>query len=134
MNGTISHWSKRIWNDIAYPISPDRHSRPGAKFVSEAHRGLPRIGTGHITNKLVVLQQSRQCLQARDLEVESGGFEAVGTRRVRGHGVGHNVAGVRDVLLAILQINRVDLAVSNQSHQPPSSDLRATPMSQALQE
>jgi len=67
--------------------------------VEPLHGGLVCLGVVHITNEFGVLQYSRQGLQSRDLEAESGRFEAVGTRRVRGHGVSDHIA-INHVLVA----------------------------------
>jgi hypothetical protein len=76
----------------SYSISPDSHARPCPKLVEETHGVLPGLRVRHVPNELVALQEAWQCLQAGNLEAQSCGFEAVGTRGVGGHGIGDNVA------------------------------------------
>jgi hypothetical protein len=76
----------------SYSISPDSHARPCPKLVEETHGVLPGLRVRHVPDELVALQEAWQCLQAGNLEAQSCGFEAVGTRGVGRHGIGDNVA------------------------------------------
>jgi hypothetical protein len=60
--------------------------------VEELHGGFVCLGIGHVADELGLLEEAWESLQAWDLEAEGGGFEAVGTGRVGGHGVGDHIA------------------------------------------
>jgi len=136
--------------EVTYSVSPDRPPTPRAERVEDLHRRLPRIRLAHVPYELGLAKEVGQT-QARDLELQGGGLEAVGAWRVGRDGVCNHVAvptlerqagdvlgldrnipRVGDVLLSRLQLNRVYLPAAYQRKQSPPSHFGVTPVYHAL--